>query len=342
MKAYQEPMQVNRIILIFFVCIASDVCMASAQEIGVEAVDSPYIKWVSQFPAGGGEKPKRSLGSRIADFILGRKNPLELTRPVALIAKDSLSCFVLDQENGVVFRFNGKVGEMTHFRNKQYKMLPSLVGITPFKDNTLLFTDTYLNKLFLYNPDKKSLTLFTDSAFNRPAGIAWAPGNQRIWVVETTAHRVSVLDEEGKLVKRFGQRGTGPGEFNYPTSIWVDGNGRAYIVDAMNFRVQIFSPSGEFISQFGKAGDGSGDFARPKGIATDSYGNIYIADAIFSAVQIFNPQGQLLYTFGTRGHGDGEFWMPAGIYIDNRDQIFVADSYNSRIQVFQLMNGGKK
>ncbi|MCK9422389.1 MAG: 6-bladed beta-propeller [Bacteroidales bacterium] len=335
-------MQTNRIIIILFIIIYTcGVFQARAQEFVRKVEDSPYIAWISQYPPLANEKPKRSLGTRIAELILGKKNSMELTRPVGVIAKDSLSLYVLDQENGVIFKVKDKVGEITHFRNKKYKNFPSLVGITPFKENSFLFTDSYYNKIFLCTPDKKSLTLLTDSTFDRPTGIAWVPSDHRIWLVETNAHRVSVLDEYGKVLKRFGKRGTAPGEFNYPTSVWVDRNGKVYIVDALNFRIQIFSADGEFISQFGKPGDGSGDFARPKGIATDSYGNIYIADALFSAVQIFNPQGQLLYTFGTRGHGNMEFWMPSGIYIDNRDQIYIADSYNSRIQVFQLMNGGK-
>jgi len=330
-------------IITAFVVVASfSTFQTWAQENGNKAGDSPYIAWISQYPPAVSEKSTRSLGTRIADFILGKKNTLELNRPVALIVKDSTSFYVLDQENGVIFHVNDKVGEISHFRNKQYKIFPSMVGITSFRDNSILFTDSYYNKIFLCKPDKKSLTLFTDSVFNRPTGIFYVPSDHLIWVVETNAHRISVLDEQGRVVKRFGKRGTAPGEFNYPTSVWVDKKGMVYIVDAMNFRVQIFSSAGEFISQFGKPGDGSGDFARPKGIATDSYGNIYIADALYSAVQIFNFQGQLLYTFGTRGHGNGEFWMPSGIYIDNRDHIYVADSYNSRIQVFQLMNGGKQ
>lgn len=304
--------------------------------------DSPYIAWVSQYPSPVSGKPAHNFGSRIADFFLGKKNSQELARPVSLFVKDSNTCYVLDQENGAIFHLTQKEGESSRFKNKQYKVFPSMVGITAFKDNSLLFTDSYYNKIFLYKPDKKTLTLLTDSVFNRPTGIFWVPSDHRIWVVETSGHRVTVLDEQGKVVQRFGKRGTAPGEFNYPTSVWVDKKGMVYIVDAMNFRVQIFTSSGEFVTQFGKPGDGSGDFARPKGIATDSYGNIYIADALYSAVQIFNMQGQLLYTFGTRGHGNGEFWMPSGIYIDDRNYIYVADSYNSRIQVFQLMNGGKE
>jgi len=336
-------MRQNQIVIYFFLLAACSISLISrAQQATGKEGDSPYIAWVSQYPPVSGEKPKRSFGTRIADFILGRKSSMELVRPVAVTAFDSASFYILDQENGVIFHVKDKVGEITHFRNKQYKVFPSMVGMTRLGDNKILFTDSYHNRIFKFTAEKKSLELLTDSAFDRPTGITWVPSDKRIWVVETNAHRVSILDEQGNLIRRFGKRGTGAGEFNYPTSVWVDGEGKAYIVDAMNFRIQIFSRDGEFISQFGKPGDVSGTFARPKGIATDSYGNIYVTDALFSAVQIFNREGQLLYAFGSRGHGNGEFWMPSGIYIDSKDRIYIADSYNSRIQVFQLMNGGKK
>ncbi|MEI6887940.1 MAG: 6-bladed beta-propeller [Bacteroidota bacterium] len=332
----------NRRIAAFVLVVSCLVLNTTAQENVVGATDSSYISWVSQYPAVEGEKIKRNLGTRIADFILGRKLVMELNRPVAIALKDSISMYILDQENGVIFQVKENVGEIPHIRNKHYKIFPSLVGMSVFMNNSILFTDSYYNRIFLFIPEKKAITVFSDSIFDRPTGIIWLQSDHRIWVVETNAHRISVLDEQGNILKRIGKRGTAPGEFNFPTSIWADKAGIVYIVDAMNFRVQIFSSEGEFISQFGKPGDGTGDFARPKGIATDSHGNIYIADALFCAVQIFNSQGHLLYTFGTRGHGKGEFWMPSGIYIDNRDQVYVADSYNSRIQVFQLMGGNKK
>jgi DNA-binding beta-propeller fold protein YncE len=332
----------RRIVIGFAVFVVVTCCSVLPHQVVMAGMESPYISWVSKYPASTGDQDRRNFGTRIADFILGRKSSTDLVRPVAITMKDSLTSFILDQETGALFRLTEKRADLPRLKNKIYKKFPSLVGISSFENDNLLFTDSYYNKIFLCNPGKKELRLLTDSTFDRPTGIAYWPKGKQIWVVETNAHRVTILDEHGKVIRRIGKRGTAEGEFNYPTSVWIDTSGKAYIVDAMNFRVQIFSSEGEFLSMFGKPGDGSGDFARPKGIATDSYGNIYIVDALFSAVQIFNQKGELLYSFGSRGHGNGEFWLPTGIFIDARDRIYVTDSYNSRIQVFQLMNGGAK
>jgi DNA-binding beta-propeller fold protein YncE len=235
------------------------------------------------------------------------------------------------------------VGDIPHIRGKQFVRFPSLVGICFFPGNKMLFTDSYLNKIFVYNPDKKEIRTLNDSIIlDQPTGIAYSEINHEIWVVETRAHYISVLDDKGRRKRTIGKRGVEPGEFNYPTSIWIDKTGKAYVIDALNFRVQIFSKDGDLISFFGENGDGGGNLARPKGIATDSYGNIYIVDALFNTVQIFDISGNFLHAFGSQGKDQGEFWMPSGIYVDDSNYIYVADSYNSRVQVFQFQNGDLK
>jgi len=136
------------------------------------------------------------------------------------------------------------------------------------------------------------------------------------------------------VLQTIGRRGTGPGEFNYPTALTLS-RGQLYVVDAMNFRIQALTPDGQFVRSFGQLGNRTGTMNRPKGIAADSDGHLYVVDALFETVQVFDPEGRLLYYFGATGRGPGEFVLPAGIYIGPRDTIYVADSYNRRVQVFR-------
>jgi DNA-binding beta-propeller fold protein YncE len=299
-----------------------------------------YIRWVGEFPPLNAENSDK-FGKKVVNFIFGGSDDQALVKPVAACAVDSGNYWVLDQAIGSLYKVEGKVGQMTHFKNKNAPAMTSLVGICTLPDGTILFTDSYLNKIFAFKPGQKEYGVFNDSlALDRPTGIAYSALNQQVWVVETNAHRVSVLDISGHLIRQIGRRGTADGEFNFPAHIWIDDFGKVFIVDAMNFRVQVFSKDGEYISNFGKNGDATGCFARPKGIATDSDGNIYIADALFNTIQIFNADGKFLYNFGSQGHGQGEFWMPGGIFIDRFDYIYIADTYNSRIQVFHYIKGG--
>lgn len=299
--------------------------------------NTSFIEWISQYPAMPGESAEKKFTEKVFNFITGKGERVVLSKPVAVIAMSPDTFWILDQGNGQMFSVQKGVGEITHFKKNDFRNFPSLVGIISLPGDSLLFTDSYMNKIYVSAPGKKETRSLNDSlVLEQPTGIAYSPVTGEIWVVETKAHRISILDKKGQLVKQIGGRGEEPGRFNFPTSIWIDNSGRAFVIDALNFRIQVFSETGELISVFGKIGDATGSFARPRGIATDSHGNIYVSDALFNAVQIFDISGNFLYTFGRQGHEKGEFWMPAGVFIDHDDNIYVADSYNSRVQVFHL------
>jgi sugar lactone lactonase YvrE len=144
-----------------------------------------------------------------------------------------------------------------------------------------------------------------------------------------------VLCTRGSLIARIGERGSGPGEFNFPTNVTVDRTGRLYVSDSLNSRVQAFDADFSHAGVIGARGTAAGSFSQPKGIAVDGDDHLYVVDAHFEAVQIFDRQGRLLLGFGREGSGPGEFWIPAGIHIDRSvNRIYVADTYNRRVQVF--------
>ncbi len=301
----------------------------------------PYIKWISQYPARAVAEVKQNSFKKIYNFLVQKERESYLGRPIAIIAANPGSFWVLDQGAETIYKMEKNKLEKPHSIRKKEHYFNSLIGECALPGGAILFTDSRLNKVFLIEKDDKKLLQLNDTMhFEQPTGVAYNKVTDEVWVVETAAHRVSLFKRNGELIKRIGTRGNENGQFNFPTSICIDKAGDAYVVDAMNFRVQIFNKKGEFVSTFGEAGDASGSFARPKGIATDTYGHIYVADALFHAVQIFDRAGNFLYSFGQQGRGKGEFWMPAGLYIDDRNYVYVADSYNSRIQIFQLINGG--
>ncbi len=295
------------------------------------------IKWVRQFPSV--KKQNKPVHKNwLSIFLFGRRNLPKITKPLAIIALDSSNFLILDQGIGTIFNIEANKLRVPKILKKKKEKFPSLVSLCKLPSNEILFTDSRLNKIYRMDEKKKTLTILNDSLLlEQPTGIAYSKVSNEIWVIETKAHKISILNEQGKLIKTIGKRGTKPGEFNFPTSIWIDQLGNAYIIDAMNFRVQVFDKNGKVISVFGEVGNATGYFARPKGIATDSHGNIYISDALFHTVQVFDISGNFLYQFGKQGRKQGEFWMPSGIYIDNKDFIYVADSYNSRIQIFKLL-----
>ena len=308
-------------------------CLLIGFPLTAQSEDEYRVRWINTYPPEKGEN-KPSFGDRVSRLVFGKK-PREIIKPFNVLANDPQKFWILDQGAGEVFEVNeGKVSNISSSR-KVDQRYPSLVGICRSKEGDLLFTDSRLNRVIRNNGDQ--LGIFGDSLRpDQPTGIACDPQSGDIWIVETASHRLSRYTGEGKLIQELGGRGTGPGQFNFPTFIWIDREGRIYVVDSMNNRIQIFDREGDFLCCFGEPGDATGYLARPKGIATDSRGHVYVADALFHAVQIFDRQGRFLYSFGNQGQDHGEFWLPAGIYIDEKDYIYVADSYNARVQIFKL------
>jgi len=318
------------------------VAQQSEIDSSVLLINGPHVEWVKSWPADDNKRNSKSFKDRLNSIFFGIRVPV-LNNPVSVLAISPDDFWVLDQGNHTLFQVVNGVGDIPHSVFKSDFDLSSLVGICAGPNSSILFTDSKSQKIFKMVPGKKKLLILNDSlTLEQPTGIAYSAQSNEIWVLETKAHCISVLDENGELKRKIGSRGTAPGEFNYPTHIWIGENGYVYVTDAMNFRIQVLNSDGKVVSVFGEAGDATGYLARPKGVATDSFGNIYIVDALFHAVQVYDVNGVFLYTFGNQGHENGEFWLPSGISIDSWNNIYVADTYNSRVQVFQLIQTESK
>lgn len=324
-----------RSLIFLFLALAVLLPVRGQQELPMaDEPDNAYsIDYAGQFPLPG-DSIRESGTTRLFNFIFGKEEK-DILKPVSVKAGSREDIWVLDQGSGRVFRSSEETHEKLSFRKPFREPFPSLVDACLLPDGAFVFSDSKLNSVFIYTPGDKTLMLLNDS-LSRPTGLACSADGKEIWVAETGAHRLAVINREGKVLRRIGSQGSGPGEFNFPTHLCVDACGEVLVVDAMNLRVQIFDSNGHFLSMFGEAGNSSGFFSRPKGIARDSYGHIYVADALFHVVQVFDRSGRYLSSFGSRGTEEEQLWMPMGIYIDGDNYIYVADTYNRRIQIFQL------
>lgn len=274
----------------------------------------------------------RSVFQRLWGLIAGSE-PRNMVRPYA-IAVDGDRVAVTDPGAGAVHLYDMAQSSYERIEWAGEQLLSSPVGAA-FVGDSLYVADSALASIFVFDAGGK-LTR-TIGGLERPTGLAWDGETGRLYVSDTLSHGVVVLNADGERLFRFGRRGTGNGEFNFPSHLTLS-DGRVYVNDTMNFRLQVFDLDGKFLSSFGSHGDGGGDFAQPKGVGVDREGHIYVVDALFNRVQIFNDEGALLLAFGGDGAAPGEFWLPSGIHITD-DMIYVADSYNRRVQIFRFLGG---
>lgn len=269
---------------------------------------------------------------RLADALTGA-SAQQFVRPSA-VAEAGGVLYVADpgaQSLWLLDRPRKRVSQITKTGGEA---LVSPVALALRSDGAVFVADTGLAKVFLLSRDGALLRIFASHELERPAGVAWSDAAQRLYVLDSKRHRITVFDGNGTVLRHFGDNGHGNGQFNFPTHLTLAGDGTLLVTDALNFRVQALSPSGDFRWQFGHHGNGSGDFAAPKGVAVDAGGHYYVVDALFDAVQIFDQTGQLLLAFGERGERPGQLTLPRGLFISTEDKVYVADAFNRRVQVF--------
>jgi DNA-binding beta-propeller fold protein YncE len=87
-----------------------------------------------------------------------------------------------------------------------------------------------------------------DPGFYGPVDITTGSDNC-IYVVDEGHARIVKVDTNGNTLAVWGERGTGDGQFDDPTSIAVDvGNNKVYVADPRNRRIQVFDTNGNFIA----------------------------------------------------------------------------------------------
>jgi DNA-binding beta-propeller fold protein YncE len=281
-------------------------------------------------PKDIGVKP--AFFSRLGNWITGvGSDSKKLDKPFGLSLDDAGNLLVTDTGNGMVCHLDLARKKWRRWSGAGKTRFLSPVAAV-HHDRTFFVADSALGKVLAFD-DRGKVRFEITNELERPSGLALKGG--RLFIADSQRHQIVVCDTNGKFISKFGSRGAGPGEFNFPTHVNVDAAGRVYVTDSMNSRIQVFDAEGRFLRSIGSVGDGPGHFSRPKGVAVDTDGHVYVVDALFDNVQIFDEAGRLLLDWGESGSGPGKFWLPNAIAINSKNEIFVADVYNHRIQMFR-------
>jgi sugar lactone lactonase YvrE len=140
--------------------------------------------------------------------------------------------------------------------------------------------------------------------FNQPSDVVTAP-NGDIFVADghggDSNARIVKFSKEGKFIKAWGKKGTGPGEFDTPHGLAFDTNGRLFVADRSNSRIQIFNQDGKFLEEWKQ-------FGRPSGIFIDPKDTLYVADHQSDAK--LNPGFKRGIRIGSAKDGSVKFLIP--------------------------------
>ncbi len=281
----------------------------------------------------------RGFFAKLLNLVAGPpEDKPEIVRPYATTHDSTGRLLVADPGQRGVHIYDFEKRKYQFLKGPRGREFLSPMDVACDTNDDIYVSDSMRAKVYVMDSHGRFLRTIGGSGpetrLQRPTGMALDVRARRLYLADTLRHQVLVFGLDGTLIRAIGKRGTGPGEFNFPTALTLSA-GRVYVVDAMNFRIQALTPEGKFVGSFGQPGNQTGTLNRPKGIAADTDGDLYIVDASFETVQVFDPNGRLLYYFGSSGVRPGQFQLPAGISIDDRNIIYVADSVNRRVQVFR-------
>lgn len=120
-------------------------------------------------------------------------------------------------------------------------------------------------------------------------------GNDAIYIVEAGAHRVLKLGMDGKLIERYGKRGSGNYQFDNPVDIATTNGLKLFVSDKGNNRIQVFDKRWQYLSSI----SGNDRFQtrselRPTFLGVNKLGDIYFYDERSRTLGKYNEDGAIL------------------------------------------------
>jgi streptogramin lyase len=175
---------------------------------------------------------------------------------------------------------------------------------------------------------------------SHPLDLAVAPDGD-LYVTDSR-QTVTEVTPRGRVVRRWGRSGTGPGEFRmYSGAIAVADDGRVYVADTGNFRVQVFSADGRFLRQVGSFGRGAGQFTWPSGVVAGTAGSMYVADDRAATVTKLTAGGREAWRIGDSATKDPDLIGHEHLGdVDSQGRLVMANDDAGRI-VYLTPSGRK-
>lgn len=256
----------------------------------------------------------------------------ELDQPSDVAVSERGKIYVLDGANHRVVVYSSQGKKTGVFGGEALLLRPMGVAIW---ENHLFIADSGNHQIVVFNLDGEYIKSFPLSGPLAPEPTSLSVANGVITWSDRANHRVCRnSSRDGAVIKCWGERGGGEGDFEFPFQVKIDSDGYLYVVDVLNGRVQMFDFQGRYFTQLGRFGLEVGELYRPNGLAIYEGDQVLVSDAYFGTISVFE-EGRFTGFLKDKNGDVLRFSTPVGLTVDQH-RLYVADSKSERIAVFLL------
>ncbi|MCX6799411.1 MAG: NHL repeat-containing protein, partial [Candidatus Diapherotrites archaeon] len=268
----------------------------------------------------------RNIGE--TGVLPGGTSNAQLSNPLAVgVSPVDGKIFISDEFNLRIQVFDSALNYAKTIKEGDYGIEGAFYCMAVTPDNKLVALSKSQSTLYLIGETAVEKKL--DTGLSSPEGCA-AAADGKILVADSPNHVVKVFDSSLQQVAAIGSgRGSGQGQFNWPTGIALDRQGNVYVADSENKRVQVFNPNYSFKAEI------KGSFVKPTKVAVDSRGRIIVGDVGADKVIVFSPSlTQVGVLEGlTRPKYEMIYFTPRYVAVAPDGTVFASEEVNQRVVV---------
>jgi DNA-binding beta-propeller fold protein YncE len=214
-------------------------------------------------------------------------------------------------------------------------------GVTTDGRNRLFVADSNAQLVHVWHLDTRKYERWTPSKntrFNQPVALTFDPASQRLYVADSVASQIYVLDATGKLITTLGA-----GFLKRPTGLALDPTrNRIFVADPQAHAIAILPLNPDPATNpawLGQRGTELGQFNFPTSLTLSPDGMLYVCDTLNWRVQVFGPDLKPLRQIGRKGDMPGYFSQPKSLALDTQGHLYVVDSHFESVQIFDPNTG---
>jgi peptidylamidoglycolate lyase len=218
-------------------------------------------------------------------------------------------------------------------------------GITIDAADNVFLTDVGLQQVFKFSHEGKLLFAVGEprvgkwdaTHFNQPTDIAIRPDGSFYVSDGYINSRVAIFAKDGRWIREWGKKGSGPGEFSNPHGLaFANGNTDVIVADRENSRLQLFDHAGQFKREWIGAKDAP-TTSRVFSVAVDRDGAMYLGirradyDTVHTGVLKLDRAWKVVGAVGFGQPGDPVFSAVHDLAVGPDGSIYVAETRTKRV-----------